>query len=254
MVTAFAFPVLFLSGGFCFQLIERFWPLRRFQAPRAVSVDILALVWAAALTVAYGALIAPSLRGLPELSLMHSIRLSVTHMAIPPVGVALIAIVLVDFLNYWGHRLIHTRPLWPTHAFHHSATNMYWIAGVRESPVHYVIVTFPSSFVGAAFPPDFWAAWMLAILIGPILNQHFIHSNIRTRLGPLGWIFVTPRYHFIHHAADRNLSNTNFGFIFSFWDRLFGTYTDPTRVPDEFPLGLDYPIATTRLFLGAPPA
>jgi len=66
-------------------------------------------------------------------------------------------------------------------------------------------------------------------------------------------LFVTPRFHFVHHSADVHFTNSNYGFIFTLWDRLFGTYTNPEHVaPDEL-LGIDYENSPHRLLLGLPP-
>src|SRR4029453_761312 len=47
------------------------------------------------------------------------------------------AVVFVgDFASYWRHRLEHTRWLWPTHAIHHSDTEMTWLTGNRFHPVN----------------------------------------------------------------------------------------------------------------------
>ena len=59
--------------------------------------------------------------------------------------------------------------------------------------------------------------------------------------------------HFVHHGRDEKLNGTNFGLVFSFWDRLFGTYADPDELPDDFPIGLNYEISLPRLILGLPP-
>src|SRR5918997_1122839 len=54
---------------------------------------------------------------------------------LPPVLVGFLAIVAGDFVGYWRHRLEHTRLLWPSHAVHHSDTEMTWLALARFHPV-----------------------------------------------------------------------------------------------------------------------
>jgi sterol desaturase/sphingolipid hydroxylase (fatty acid hydroxylase superfamily) len=84
--------------------------------------------------------------------------------------------------------------------------------------------------------------------------QHYTHSNVRIPFARyLELVFVTPRYHFVHHSIDRHLSNSNFGFLFSLWDRILGTYTDPGTIREDEPLGLDYSNAKWRLLIGIPP-
>jgi len=54
-------------------------------------------------------------------------------------------------------------------------------------------------------------------------HSRFYHANIKTNMGFLRYIFVTPQSHRIHHSIQRHHRDKNFAVIFSFWDRLFGT-------------------------------
>ena len=67
-----------------------------------------------------------------------------------------------------------------------------------------------------------------------------MHMNVAWRSRRLEWIFVTPRYHAIHHSSDPQHVG-NFGSLFSIWDRLFGTRIDPDAVetPLRFGTGTD---------------
>ncbi len=56
---------------------------------------------------------------------------------------------------------------------------------------------------------------------------HFSHANIRTINvldNLLSYIFVTPAFHKVHHHYVRPQTDSNYGNIFSIWDRLFGTF------------------------------
>ncbi len=65
-----------------------------------------------------------------------------------------------------------------------------------------------------------------------ITQGSIAHDNLRLRISDAvhRWI-VTPPVHRIHHARARQLSDSNFSSITPLWDRLFGTWTDPTTVP-----------------------
>ena len=65
---------------------------------------------------------------------------------------------------------------------------------------------------------------------------------------------MTPRFHFVHHSARQHVANSNYGFIFSLWDRMFGTFNDPANVASNDPLGLGYEISGWRLMVGLPAA
>lgn len=162
-------------------------------------------------------------------------------------------VVAVDFALYWGHRLLHTRFLWSTHAWHHAPRVLYWLSGLRGSPIHILALYGPATLMFVVFPTPETGAVSFATVLIDVLNQHFIHSNLRVPYPrQLEWLFVTPRYHFVHHSTTIERANSNYGFIFSCWDRLFGTYTDPATVPAEDPLGLGYEESNWRLLFGLP--
>jgi sterol desaturase/sphingolipid hydroxylase (fatty acid hydroxylase superfamily) len=60
-----------------------------------------------------------------------------------------------------------------------------------------------------------------------LARNYWMHLNVTWPSRWLEWLIVTPRYHHIHHSDDPAHFDTNFGSLFSFWDRLFGTYYDP---------------------------
>jgi len=75
--------------------------------------------------------------------------------------------------------------------------------------------------------------------------QFWEHTSVRANIGWLRWIIITPDYHRVHHSTAHNRSN--FGTTFSFWDRFFGTYTDPATVPADAPLGLGERVSGRRI-------
>lgn len=162
--------------------------------------------------------------------------------------------VVADFINYWAHRLLHTRAFWHTHAWHHAPKHLWWMSGLRGSPVHVFINLLPYTITYLIFPTTAGGLLGMALAVLGIANQHWQHSNIslpKTRLIEL--LVVTPRVHFVHHSADPKFTNSNYGFITTIWDRMFGTYVDPDTVPIDEPLGLDYEITNARLMIGLPP-
>ncbi|NOT85764.1 MAG: sterol desaturase family protein [Methylococcaceae bacterium] len=162
--------------------------------------------------------------------------------------------IVADFIAYWGHRLLHSRWFWHSHAFHHAAKHLNLLSGMRTSFLHVVIAYLPYTIVWVFFPMPQAGSIGVSIIIFEMVNQHYTHSNIRFPFQKqLEWVFVTPRFHFVHHSAVRKYSDSNYGFIFSIWDRIFGTYTDPENVDPNEPLGLNYENSTWRLMIGLPP-
>jgi len=70
--------------------------------------------------------------------------------------------------------------------------------------------------------------WLfVAILVEQVAQNHWMHMNVSWRSSWLEYVFVTPRYHHIHHSTDAELHHGNYGATFTLWDRLFGTYVAP---------------------------
>lgn len=161
--------------------------------------------------------------------------------------------IATDFGAYLAHRALHTSTLWPTHAWHHSPKYLYWLSGIRGSPVHLMILLAPYYILFIVFPSEETGLAGSLTALYHILNQHFLHSNVRVPFSrQLERIFVTPRVHFVHHSSNIIRTDSNYGFIFTLWDRMFGTYTDPDTVPVNDKLGLDYDADNWKLMLGLP--
>jgi sterol desaturase/sphingolipid hydroxylase (fatty acid hydroxylase superfamily) len=166
------------------------------------------------------------------------------HLSMPAVVVEIplaarvaIVYVLADFGAYWVHRLIHTRHLWRIHRFHHSPSQLYWLAGVRNTIPQQILFNLPVAFV-LPLIADAPLTVLEALVIANVVTNDWMHINVAWRSNWLEKIFVTPRYHHIHHSTDAKLHDGNFGVVFSIWDRLFGTYVDPdTTRPKKFGTG-----------------
>ena len=154
---------------------------------------------------------------------------------LPSWAVCLIAIFIGDLTGYWRHRLEHSSFLWPSHAIHHSDTQMTWLALERFHPINRLttVIIDSSVLLLFGFPP-------FAIVANNLVRHYygyFIHADLPWTYGPLGKIFVSPAMHRWHHAAAPKAYGTNFATVFAIFDRAFGTY----RVPGSctVPLGVD---------------
>ena len=73
-----------------------------------------------------------------------------------------------------------------------------------------------------------------------IFFTQFTHANIRSFRRAdryLSWIFVTPNMHKVHHHQEKPLTDTNYGNVFSIWDRLLGTFAQVD--PEQLVYGID---------------
>ncbi len=146
-------------------------------------------------------------------------------------GVAALAFVVGDALawgTHWTHH--HVPQLWYFHAVHHSQDRMNALSDSRTHVVENVtaglIAFVPGVLLGLNTPQALLLAYTT------IYFSALIHSNLRTDLGPLRHVFVSPQAHRVHHSIDADHFDTNYGTVFSCWDRLFGTrHADHTIYP-----------------------
>lgn len=160
-----------------------------------------------------------------------------------PAGAALVLGVLArSLISYVVHVAMHKVPLfWRVHRVHHTDPFFDVSTTVRFHPLEFVIST-----------PIALAA-ILTLGISPlavILYELFdaamavwTHANIRLPVSAdrrLGWLFVTPDMHRIHHSAWQPETDSNYGATFSLWDRAFGTLRSlPAEKLSELRLGVD---------------
>ncbi len=154
--------------------------------------------------------------------------------SLPSAVKILAALILGDLSLYWVHRAMHRRLLWRTHAFHHSIPEIWWLAGSRTSLVHLFLFALPQILIGYYLVGLTPLEAGIAFSFGVIVNV-WIHTNIWVDLGPLAWLIITPNYHRIHHGA-RGYTDKNLAFVFTVWDRMFGTYVDPRKTGRDFPV------------------
>ncbi len=133
-----------------------------------------------------------------------------------------ILFLLLDFTEYWFHRLSHRIPLmWTAHKVHHQSTVFNLSVGLRTS----VLIPFFNVGFYATIPLlGFDPADLLFFIYLQGIYQLFIHTEVIKKLGVLDRILVTPSVHRVHHGINEEYLDKNFGKIFVMWDQLFGTY------------------------------
>jgi sterol desaturase/sphingolipid hydroxylase (fatty acid hydroxylase superfamily) len=143
-----------------------------------------------------------------------------------------VALLLNDFVFYWGHRLSHTsRWFWANHVCHHSSQHYNLTTALRQPWTGLIagvyLLSLPVIWLGV--PP---ALYFFAGGIN-LTYQFWIHTEAVNRLGPLEWVLNTPSHHRVHHATNPRYLDVNHGGILIIWDRLFGTFVaeDPADPP-----------------------
>ena len=162
--------------------------------------------------------------------------------AIPFAVAVLVSVILLDLAIYLQHALFHAVPaLWRLHRMHHADLDIDVTTGVRFHPVE-ILLSLLIKFAVIAL----LGAPALAVLIFEVLlnaTSMFNHSNVRMP-APVDRIVrllvVTPDMHRVHHSIVRTETNSNFGFNFPWWDRLFGTYrAQPAAGHDGMTIGVE---------------
>ena len=223
--------ITFVIVVLIFDFLERRRPGHTVNRRRYLSLNLLALF----VVIVGGELWKPLiLKGLAALSLGGALSLD-RHFRIPSAVKILMGLTIADFCLYWIHRAMHRPFLWRTHTFHHSIEELWWLSGSRTSLTHLFLFALPQTFFShEVLSLDPWQAGV-ALSFGVVVNI-WIHTNLYVNIGPLSWLLITPNYHRIHHGAH-GLSNKNLAFIFTIWDRMFGTYVNPQSVERDFSLG-----------------
>ena len=153
-----------------------------------------------------------------QIGLLHSLHL--------PLWVVVIAtFLLMDYAYWWWHWAMHMVPFfWRFHNVHHTDLDMDVSTAAR---FHFGEMILTIGFLSLA---------VLLLGIGPIMLTVFFitfeaetlfhHSNWRLPIRVerlLNTIIVTPRMHGIHHSIVQRETNSNWGTIFCWWDKLHGT-------------------------------
>jgi sterol desaturase/sphingolipid hydroxylase (fatty acid hydroxylase superfamily) len=142
-----------------------------------------------------------------------------------------VAVLVIDLSEYWRHRLFHrARALWLVHVVHHSDPEVDVTTGLRFHPLEIVFVFALRVGLLIALGLPVWALAVRALFQAPVSGLQ--HAAIRLPAGfesLAGWLIVTPAMHRVHHSRLKSETDSNYGELFSFWDRLFGTYSSPLR-------------------------
>lgn len=147
----------------------------------------------------------------------------------PVWAMLLVGLPLLDLIGaYAAHWTEHRIPvLWRFHLVHHTDQNVDTTTANRhhpgESVIRFVFTIAAVLLVGAPI----WLVFLYQSM-SVVLSQ-FNHANIvvpRWLNAVISPVFVTPDMHRVHHHYRMPYTDTNFGNIFSFWDRVFGTYSE----------------------------
>ena len=162
------------------------------------------------------------------------------RLALPPLAHAAVAVLALDLAFYVAHVAMHKLPVfWRFHRVHHSDPAVDVTTTVRQHPGEGVIrYGFLAAFaLPLGVSPGAFAIYRLAVALSGLLE----HANLQVpaRLDTLlSLVFTWPNLHKVHHSRDARFTDTNYGNLVSWWDRLFATFT-PAREGARIAYGLD---------------
>ena len=231
------------------------FPRRIFLHPSArldyAVFAINQIVWIA---VAISAILSPALisaiivetgrfAGLEPQSADSSLSVRVTY--------SIFLLLIWDFSATYSHYLKHRIPaLWELHKIHHSAEVMTPITAYRRHPLD---AMFSSAVIaiGVGIGIGLWVlvlgqkvmpyqvfGTLVGVWVWRVAGYNLRHSHIWLSYGDF-WnqIFISPAQHQVHHSKSPAHYDKNFGLIFSFWDRFFGTLYLP-RIEERMEFGI----------------
>jgi len=152
---------------------------------------------------------------------------------IPLWAMWLITFILIDFVFYIYHRFSHrVRFLWAIHISHHSSEEMNFAVSMRQAwlgPISKIPFFIVLPLLGLD-PTIIAVTGVISTLWGVVG-----HTQIVGKLGPLEWILNTPSHHRVHHGANAEYIDKNYGNLLIIWDRMFGTF-EPEKAKVKYGL------------------
>jgi len=153
---------------------------------------------------------------------LYQFRLFDLASIIPLWAMWILTFFLIDLVFYIYHRISHkSRFLWAIHMSHHSSEEMNFAVSFRQAwlgPLSKIPFFIILPLIGLD-PTIIAVAGVISTLWGI-----FGHTQVIKKLGPLEWIFNTPSHHRVHHGANEQYIDKNYGNLFIIWDRMFGTF------------------------------
>lgn len=218
-------------------IVELIIPLVRFDYKKLkhAAVNMVFLAMDVSLNLIFGML------SIGVFIWLSTNQFGVLNMMDLPIWVELlIAIAALDFsAQYLVHYLLHKVPfMWRFHMVHHSDTTVDATSATRHHPGDYAFREVFALIVIVIFGIPL--AYYLFYRMATVFFSYFTHANfyMPKKLDKIiSYVFVTPNMHKFHHHFEMPWTDTNFGNIFSIWDRIFGTLTDDD--PKKVTFGLD---------------
>lgn len=235
-LVGYAWFWVLLIGAALMEFLQPGRPVQAPPGPRIMVNFVLGVVNATAMLIPFLSEIA-----LAEYARLEGIGLLNT-IEMPGWAAFVAGLLLFDFGYYARHRIEHQWPLlWRLHRVHHSDTDIDLSTTFRTHPVDAVLGILFNLAVILLFgvSPAAVALHMFARQV--VMAWGHLNVRPRPRLSRIAaWLVVTPEFHGRHHSSVQAETDSNYATVFTFWDRLFGTFSPRTGPVERFGLGDAY--------------
>jgi len=144
----------------------------------------------------------------------------------------LLDVVILDFWIYWWHRANHRLPfLWRFHQVHHLDQWLDVTSAVRFHFGEVLLSSLVRATVIVCLGMPLISVVIFELLV--LLGAGFHHSNLKLPMKVergLSKLIITPSIHWVHHHNIQKDTDSNYGTLFSFWDRVFSSRSKNRRV------------------------
>ncbi len=156
----------------------------------------------------------------------------------------LISFVLVDYLYYWNHRLLHSRYLWFAHRVHHTVTKMDVLGTSRNTIWSSFLILYLWVHGLMIYAIDDPTGYVFGVSLTASLDL-WRHSRLslpahRWRHQPITQWLIVPHDHAQHHSS--NYTGYNFGANLNIWDKLHRTYRSSNDYPEQLGIQVKLPL------------
>ncbi|MDZ7957675.1 MAG: sterol desaturase family protein [Aulosira sp. DedQUE10] len=167
-----------------------------------------------------------------------------------PILTFIISFVLVDYLYYWNHRLLHSKFLWQVHQVHHTVTQMDVLGTSRNTLWTSLLIIYlwiHTLFLYLLTDPT---AYLLGVSLTSALD---LWRHSRLIISENSWLYrfvfswlILPQDHAWHHCSE--VFNCNYGANFKIWDKLHGTYYQSKELPSAIGISTSLTLSQKLFF------
>lgn len=171
------------------------------------------------------------------------------YLIISPILSFILSFVLVDYLYYWNHRLLHSKLLWQVHQVHHTVTQMDVLGTSRNTLWTSLLIVY--LWIHTLFL--YLLADPTGYLVGVSLTSALdLWRHSRLMISTNNWLYrfvspwlILPQDHVWHHCSE--VYHCNYGANLKLWDKLHGTYHESNELPSA--IGIPTSLTFTQKLL-----